>query len=576
MVSALACALAVVPAAGSETPRWQRIKSPDFELFTTAGERSGREVARHFEQVRDFFLQAMGLGKGGLPVRIVFFRSDKEFAPFAPNDFADAFYLGAEDRDYIVMKSALREQFPVAVHEYTHLLVKHSGITAPVWFNEGLAELFSNLKPLGNKVEVGDVIVPHFLLLKQSKWIDLATLVNAQHDSPLYNEKSHAGLFYSECWALVHMLYLDTQYRPHLKDMLAALKNGLTMPELFETAYGKLLEQVQQDLERYMRGATFNALLYNTKMAKEVDTLEVTDSSPLEAGLVLAEMMANTRLKAGDARELYTRLARDYPKDWEVEQGLARLSLRENKRPEALTHYARAVDLGSTNAKMYLDYGRLLRAEDDRPRAETALKRAVELDPDNREARLELGYAYLVDDKHNEALAQLLSVKRVTEEQAFGYFHAITYAYYRLNRKEEAKTSAATCRKYAKTPVDIHQIEQLIEMLNYKPPEATELSEAADQPPPKLRRRQESLAVAEGTLRQIDCMDGQIRMRIGVGADSMSFALLDLGEVTIKEHAPMDFTCGPQKPVRIRIEYEAKQGAMPGTVGVVRTIAFPE
>ena len=185
LATALLCTLAALPAVGSEGPRWLKIQSPNFELFTTAGERNGREVARHFEQVRAFFREAMGLGlKSGPPVRIVVFRSDKEFAPYAPNDFAAAFYLGAEDRDYVVMKSGSSEFFPVAVHEYIHLLVKHSGIAAPVWFNEGLAELYSNLKPLAGKIEVGDIIMAHFILLQESKWIDLATLLAVEHDPP--------------------------------------------------------------------------------------------------------------------------------------------------------------------------------------------------------------------------------------------------------------------------------------------------------------------------------------------------------------------------------------------------------
>jgi len=78
LATALLCALAALPAVGSEGPRWLKIQSPNFELFTTAGERNGREVARHFEQVRAFFREAMGLGlKSGPPVRIVVFRADK-------------------------------------------------------------------------------------------------------------------------------------------------------------------------------------------------------------------------------------------------------------------------------------------------------------------------------------------------------------------------------------------------------------------------------------------------------------------------------------------------------------------
>jgi tetratricopeptide (TPR) repeat protein len=587
-VAALLCACAVLRASGSEGPRWLKIKSSNFELFTTAGERSGRDVARHFEQVRAFFLEAMGIGsKSGPPVRIVVFRADQEFAPYAPNEFASAYYLGAQDRDYIVMKSASSERFPVAVHEYIHLLVKHAGIAAPVWFNEGLAELYSNLKPLAGKVAVGDIILPHLALLQQSKWIDLSTLLAVQPDSALYNEKTRAGLFYAESWALVHMLYLDEEYRSKLPVLLTGIKAGAGMPETFQKAYGKPLEQVQRDLQSYMRGTRFNASLFNTKLAKEVDAPEVRDSSPLETGLVLADILANMRAKAAEARQMYNQLARDNPKEWQAEQGLARLSLREGNRAEALTHYARAAELRSTSAKMYYEYGRLLRAESQHAEAVAVLKRATELDPDDRDARLELGYAYVIDDQHAAALAQLQSVKHVTEEQAFGYFHAMAYAYYRLDRTEEAEAAAATCRKYARTPEQVERLDQLVDALNYVPrypliggdrpnrgPAAGPGDDSAPLPP-RLRRG-DGLAVAEGTLQQVDCMDGRIRMRIGVGADSMSFALLDLASITAKAPAPIEFACGPQSPRRIRIEYEAKEGAMPETVGVVRSVEFLE
>jgi tetratricopeptide (TPR) repeat protein len=464
------CACALLPAAGSEGSHWLRVTSPNFELFTTASERSGRDVARHFEQVRAFFLEAMGMGvNSGPPVRIVVFRSDKEFAPFAPNDFADAYYLGAQDRDYIVMKSASGERFPLAVHEYIHLLVKHAGIKAPVWFNEGLAELYSNLKPLGNKIAVGGIIMPHVIVLQQSKWIDLATLLAAAPDSALYNQKTHAGLFYAESWALVHMLYLNADYRPKLPVLLEGIKSGADMPETFRKAYGKPLEQIQKDLQSYMRGTSFNASLYKTKLAKEIDAPEVAASNSLEASLVLADILANNRGKAAEARELYNQLVRDDPGNWQVEQSLARLSLREGNHAEALAHYARAAELGCTSAKMYLDYGRLLRFESRHAEAVAVLKRAIEIDPDDIDARLELGYAYVIDEQHAEALTQFQMVKHITPEQAFGYFHAMAYSYYRLDLMAEADAAAKACRKYAKTPDQIARLDQLMESLDYVP-----------------------------------------------------------------------------------------------------------
>jgi len=336
------------------------------------------------------------------------------------------------------------------------------------------------------------------------------------------------------------MLYLSPDYRPSLHVLLDGIKTGANMTDTFQKAYGRPLEQVQKDLESYICGTRFNASLFDAKLAKEIEP-EASESSQVEADLALADILANTRAKAAGARELYDRLAHDYPKDWQVEQGLVRLSLREGKRAEAVA----------------------------------TLKRATEIDPEDREARLELGYAFVVADKHAEALEQFQLVKRITPEQAFGYFHAMAYAYYRLDRKAEAKAAAANCRKYAKTAEEIARVAQLVDALNYVGHLAVRSGHEADPTSPKLRRSG-GLAVAEGTLRQIDCTDGKIRMHIGEGAVAMSFALLDPASVAIKDNATMDFTCGPQAPRRIRIEYEPVRDATQGTVGVVRGIEFPE
>src|SRR5712692_3760802 len=88
----------VIPAAD----QWLKLKSSHFELYTTAGEKKGREAILYFEQVRDFFTKANPQSKAsaGAAARIIAFRSEKEYKPFRPNEFASAFYLGGYDRDY--------------------------------------------------------------------------------------------------------------------------------------------------------------------------------------------------------------------------------------------------------------------------------------------------------------------------------------------------------------------------------------------------------------------------------------------------------------------------------------------
>lgn len=532
-------------------------------------------MERYFEQVRGFFEQAVGFGmQGGPKVQIVVFRSDKEYAPYAPNEFAAAFYLGTEDRDYIVMKSAATEHFPMAVHEYAHLLIKHTRITVPVWFNEGLAEFYSNLRPMGGKVVVGAAIAGHYALLQHAKWIDLATLLAVQHDSPLYNEKSRAGILYAESWALVHMLYLGKDYRGNLHTLLEGIKAGTPMADVFMKAYHKSIPEVQKDLQVYMTKTSFDASIFDIKLADKVERPEIEESSALEVGLVMADLEANTRGKAEEARALFTRLAKENPKDWRVEAGLAQVCRHETKNEEALTHFARAAELGSNSARMFLEYGRILRVYDKQQEAVKALKQAVTLDPGSREAHLELGYTYLVANEPGAALAELTSVKRVTPDQAFPFFHAMAYAYYRLDKTDEAKAAAEKARTYAGTPDEKRRLDQLVEALGYQSKLAEQATEAKAREPKfteaetaqQVLQVRPPLASAEGTLQQIECAGSKFRMRIATGGKTAWYSL-DPQHVMIKNGGSMDFTCGPQKGQRIRVEYDKPD--------LIRTIEFP-
>src|SRR5579871_3312876 len=53
-------------------PQWIKLTSTDFEMYTSAGEKKGREAILYFEQVRSFFLKALALKDipNAQPVRI--------------------------------------------------------------------------------------------------------------------------------------------------------------------------------------------------------------------------------------------------------------------------------------------------------------------------------------------------------------------------------------------------------------------------------------------------------------------------------------------------------------------------
>ena len=68
-----------------------------------------------------------------------------------------AYYTGDEQHDYIVMSDLATERTPAAIHEYMHLLVRHSGLKMPLWLNEGFADVYSTLQPRGGQIVLGEV-----------------------------------------------------------------------------------------------------------------------------------------------------------------------------------------------------------------------------------------------------------------------------------------------------------------------------------------------------------------------------------------------------------------------------------
>jgi Flp pilus assembly protein TadD len=463
--ASLACILALSASAAPKDP-WVRIQSANFELFTTAGERSGRELAAHFERVRSFFRQAFVASVDARkPMRIVAFHSDKEFAPYRPNESAAAFFHPSNEHDYIVMKSADPELYPVAVHEYTHSMLGEGGLQLPLWLNEGLAELYSNLEPMGNRIVVGKPIPGRAHDLLTEKWIRLSDLVTVDGGSPLYNEKSRSGMFYAESWLLVHMLSLDQRYSPHLKEMTAALKDSDTATA-FQRAYGKSPAEVQQDLEAYLRSDSVNAAFFDIQLPKSVDAPGIETGAGMAARLALAEMLWNFPGKIEQTHKAYEQLAHDYPARWEVQRGWANFLARERRNAEAVQHFERAAELGCKDPRFYLEYARVLVASRRGDDAVAALRKAIALDPSLTDAHYELGLEHIRMSAFREALEEFAQVNGLPPEKASHFFYSMAFAHYQLGEREQARADLDRAKPYTKTAPDRAALRSLVEALD--------------------------------------------------------------------------------------------------------------
>ena len=567
--TAVACLAAAVCLPAATADPWLKITSANFELYTTAGERAGRDLIRHFEQVRGFFMQAFGSRlPGKRPARIVAFRNEKEFLPYRPSEAAAAFYQPGQLHDFIVMRSASADHYPMAVHEYTHLLIHQTEMEIPLWLNEGLAELYSNLVPRGDKILVGQVIPGRLQILRTERWIPLPALLAANHDSPLYNEKTRAGMFYAETWALVHMLNLDPEYRPHLQELVTALK-GSAPGEAFTKAYHKPLGEVEAALRTYFDGTTVKAQLFNVQLPKALDAPAIEAGAGLAVRLALAEMLTGRRGARDQAREELSAIAREYPDRWEVEEGLAQFAWRERRLDESARHFARAVELGCDGEQSLLLYARVLGYNDQSAQEATVLRRALKQYPESAEVQLELGATLVRTGNYGAAAAALMGIRKVeTAEEAYRLLYNLAYAQYRLGDSGSARENLRKAETHARKPDERAAIQRLRESLN-RPGAVDAAAPAARVAPPV------ALPAVEGTLESMEC--GEVaRLHVRVGESEKVFVIPDPAIVTIggENGTPVELECGPQKPPRrLRIEFQVLP-SMPAVTGIVRTLKF--
>ena len=618
-------------------PQWIKVTTPNFEMFTSAGEGAAKRTLQDFEQIRSFFIEVTKAQKAPpLPVRIIAFRSRKEFEPYQARETSAAYYLAGHDRDYIVMGKIGADTRPIAIHEYIHLLVRHSGLKLPVWLNEGFADLYSTLKPYAGKILVGELLPGRLQLLQRTKWLPLETLTGVNHDSAHYNEKDRMGLFYAQSWALTHMLNLNEQYRSGFSNLVSALARGQDAADAFPAVYGKNLGQVEKDLRLYLKSNRFTGALFDAKLEKLDDKPAVQTATELESGLVLANLMAQTS-KRDKAREMYEALARQYPDVPEVPAARGYLETYIGGWDAAEPHFARAAELGSTNAKLLYDYASILSRRDRKaPEIEKLLRKAIELRTDYKEARYRLAFHLYARERFAHSLIEFSRLGTITPEQAFPFYQAVAYAYYRIGQKEDARQNIELAKEHAKSPDQTSRIEDLVRWMDWSDQadeqkrireaarkEQTSLASsdrlveasrtleaprAADQPSvrasddpffndemPRLRRRQSpsdgpslrggsgeielvlegsTTRYVEGKFTSLDCLGDKARLWLTTGDKDVALLIVDPNNVVMQNSGAVNLTCGPQDPKTVKIQYVVKEDAKLQTAGEIISIEF--
>ena len=552
-----------VPARAAE--HWTRLSTTNFELYTTASEKEGRSTILHFEQVREFFQQASPVrSQGDFPVRIIQFETESQYKPFQPAEHVPAYFTETPQRDYIVIGDRAAQDYTPSIHEYMHVVVRRSGLKLPLWLNEGWADVFSTLRPMGKDMAVGDLLPERMKSLANDKWMEFDALTAVDRNSPSYHEGARAGIFYAESWALTHMLFLAPEYKDKFRSFVMALNSGKSAQEACQIAFGRSSRQVFRDLRTYFDRKKIFGTVFETRIDKRPVKIEAAGVADFDSRLMLADLMAANNNQNG-AQIQYAKLEQEAPARADLLASIGYMALSSRDRETARGYFERAYAAGSADSKMCYELAMLDNAaKAPAARVMPILERALKARPDFTEAKAQLGLLKVNTRDFAGGVAILTSIPTVTPQIAPAVLCMLAYADIQTGDVEGARQNIEGCRKWSKTAEETERAEKIGKFV-----EARSNPAVAVRPGEQVRR-------LTGIARNVECSDEGNRLQVSVGSKLITFDLpaVEAVELPLKPKRPVSLACGPMQPAEIGVEYAPPRSAMETSIGIVRRLNY--
>ena len=419
---AVGCLVLFSRASFAGDPQWVEIHSPNFTVITDAGDKRGRDVALHFEQMRSVFGTLMTKAHVNLPapLQIVAFRSSKEMRQMAPvfngkpTEVAGLFQAG-EDRSFIMLDMSVENPWSVVFHEYAHQLMNGnvSEQTDP-WFEEGFAEYFSSIEVDSKEARVGRIPEETYRILQQTGLMPTTDLFRVRQNSKTYNESGdHRNAFYASSSLVVHYLY-DNKLLPRLIVYFdAVLNQKKSVEQAMQLAFGMAPEQFDKILRDYLTSGRFRYFPVPTPPSIVPAQFTETPVSSADARAVLADIDAHSIDHQDRAIGAFEDVLRSDPNNAVALRGMGYAYLRRQDFQHAREYFRQAADRDAKDPRVHYynamlmnrAAGRVDGAQSEEIKKE--LETAIALDPNLADAYSLLAFAQAFSGEPEKGLATM-------------------------------------------------------------------------------------------------------------------------------------------------------------------------
>jgi Tfp pilus assembly protein PilF len=395
--------------------KWITFETDGFRFISNASPRVTQAIAADLLHMRAALGQVARLTVQTLaPTSVYIFADEHSFGPYrdavldVKGSNFDGVFLARAGGDFILLRSDAANGDRTVYHELTHQFIEHTTGKMPAWFDEGMAEYYSTFRTEGDAAHIGRPVADHVLWLRNQPLMPLRELFATTRASPVFNDGERIRRFYAQSWALVHYLMVDPGRRAQLIRFLDLLGAGKSVDEAFPGAFKMQMSEMEEALRAYLRRVSFN---YDSYKLGELAIAELSEPAAMPYDAVLQQLgqllVASGDRHAASAKRFFDEALAVNPKNALAYTGLGRVYDATGRTADADAAYAKAVQLGSRDAEVYLAAGwSLLARRPDREsygRARALFRRATEVDPKSPRAWAALGWLSMQSERDRAA-----------------------------------------------------------------------------------------------------------------------------------------------------------------------------
>jgi hypothetical protein len=283
-------------------PRPGAMKAFETPAFSLAMD-DGPHVRRYFANLPRFE-RALHLAMGttpqaaGAPTSAYVVSHQVWTRYFQPGEEINSDFFPTRFANYVIFDEAFVSQQGV-FHEFTHRFVRTQldGVY-PLWFDEGLAGVFSYAQCTGTTVRL-----PTLRSSRAGNWMPLERVFLATRQSPEYVERHLTGQLHGQSALLVQRALVDDPaYGKQVFEYLGAINRLEPFATAVATGFGRDLDALDSDARSYAEKAFKNLIRFDVGA---VDELRLGKGRELTKAEVLLAL-------AGVSLDLGTRLDRTH------------------------------------------------------------------------------------------------------------------------------------------------------------------------------------------------------------------------------------------------------------------------